>query len=119
MRLILAALSALALSGMIAAASPTQALAKSDNYYYGRVTHVSTQNMKVYSYSEKRAISFLLVPKFKNVFSEDGKTTYEMAKLRPGTFVKILYTQKLGLRHADSIFILDPKGKAVKAMLHG
>ena len=53
-------------------------------------------------------LSFLLVPKFDQVFSSDGKTTYQMKAVKPGQYVKIYYDQKaLGQRHADRILLLN------------
>jgi hypothetical protein len=50
----------------------------------------------------------LVVPKFKQIFSDDGKTTYQMASLKPGTWVTVYYDQDLmGARHADKIIILS------------
>ena len=49
---------------------------------------------------------FVIVPKFDQVFSSDGKTTYQMKDIKAGTFVKVYYDQKaLGARHADKIYI--------------
>lgn len=83
--------------------------------WIGRVTHVSTENIKVVDATGKE-LSFLLIPKFKQVFSRDGKTTYQMAQIKPGMTVRIYYSQKLGLRHADKIFILNANGQVLKAM---
>ncbi|MBV8282056.1 MAG: hypothetical protein JO347_08340 [Candidatus Eremiobacteraeota bacterium] len=47
------------------------------------------------------------MPKFKNIWSEDGKTTYQMSYLKPGMKVQVTYDQKaLGARHADKIVVL-------------
>ena len=75
-------------------------------YWVGKVTHVSTENIKVAD-SGGHELSFILVPKFKNIWSEDVKTTYQMAYLKPGTHVKVVYDQAaLGARHADKIIVL-------------
>jgi opacity protein-like surface antigen len=95
-------LSAVALA--LAVASP--ALAKDDSTFYGRIVHVSSNNVKVQSKSGQ-TLSFLILPKFKNVWSDDGKTTYQMSFLHNGTAVEILYDQSaLGARHADKIIVL-------------
>lgn len=75
--------------------------------YSGLVQHVSSENIKVSNPRDHTSMSFIMVPHFKNVFSEDGKTTYQMAKLHEGQYVKVFYDQKaLGMRHADRILIL-------------
>ena len=85
--------------------------------WVGRVDHVSTDNIKVWNAAHTQDISFLLVPKFKQVFSDDGKTTYQMAQIKPGMTVKVLYSQKLlGARHADKIFILNANGDALTSI---
>jgi len=58
----------------------------------------------------------LLVPHFKQVFSDDGKTTYQMAQIKPGMVVRVVYDQDLlGARHADKIFIVDARGQVLKS----
>ncbi len=84
---------------------PVQA-ATSVNIIYGYVQHVSSTNIKVYDVKQKDSIAFEIFPKFDQIFSDDGKTTYQMKDIKPGAFVKIYYDQKaLGMRHADRIFI--------------
>ena len=76
------------------------------NYVYGTVQHVSTQNIKIAVAHTNQSLSFLLVPKFDQVFSSDGKATYQMSAIKAGTFVKIYYDQKaMGARHADKIYV--------------
>ena len=100
----LAATAALA-AGMFAAA-PAMAT-RTHSTFYGRVDHVSMDNIKVTNPRTGQSLSFLLVPKFKQVFSDDGKTTYTMSYLRKGTPVEIVYDQTaLGARHADKIIVL-------------
>lgn len=95
-------LSAVALA--LAVASP--ALAKDDSTFYGRIVHVSSNNLKVQSKSGQ-ILSFLILPKFKNIWSDDGKTTYQMSFLHNGTPVEVLYDQSaLGARHADKVIVL-------------
>jgi len=86
------------------------------NYWTGYVVHVSTANIKVEDKPKRQTISFLVVPKFKQVFSDDGKTTYQMAQIKPGMIVKIVYDQDaLGARHADRIYILNTNGQTLKS----
>jgi len=82
------------------------------NVWTGTVVHVSTTNMKVHNHEGNQTLSFLLLPHFKQVFSDDGKTTEQMAKLKPGTWVTVYYDQDLlGARHADKIVILRTGAK--------
>ncbi|MDP9017013.1 MAG: hypothetical protein M3N19_01665 [Candidatus Eremiobacteraeota bacterium] len=75
--------------------------------FSGITRHVSTNNIKVYNPATHQTLAFTILPKFKNIFSEDGKTTYQMAKVRAGQYVKVIYDQHfLGMRHADRIYIL-------------
>jgi hypothetical protein len=81
--------------------------------FEGNVVHVSSNNIKVANAGQ--ALSFLLVPHFDRVFSDDGKTTVQMAMLRPGRHVKVYYDQKaLGIRHADRILLLNRHGYPVR-----
>jgi hypothetical protein len=76
--------------------------------FYGITEHVSTQNIKVQDPKTKQTMSFALVPKFDQVFSADGKTTYQMSKVKAGQYVGIIYDRKaLGMAHADKIYLLD------------
>lgn len=88
--------------------SATPALAtRTHSTFYGRVDHVSTNNIKVTDPRSGQSLSFLLLPKFKQVFSGDGKTTYTMSYLHKGTPVEVVYDQTaLGARHADKIIVL-------------
>ena len=90
-----------------ALAAPQLAMAGKTNNFYGLVRHVSTQNVKVYDPHARQTLSFILTPKFDQVFSSDGKTTYQMRYLQAGQYVRVVYDQKLlGVRHADKIYIL-------------
>lgn len=85
---------------------PQIALAAST--FYGQVVHVSTENIKVYDPKNHQTLSFVLTPKFDQVFSSDGKTTYQMKNVKRGQYVGIIYDQKaLGMRHADKIYIMN------------
>lgn len=98
------AATALVLSVMLFA--PLAALAA--NTFYGITVHVSTSNIKVQDPKTKQTLSFDLVPKFDQIFSADGKTTYQMKAVKAGQYVGIIYDQKaLGIRHADKIYLLN------------
>lgn len=76
--------------------------------FYGITRHVSTSNIKVENPKTHQTLSFEILPKFKNVFSDDGKTTYQMSKIHAGQYVKVYYDQHfLGMRHADRIYIMS------------
>lgn len=78
--------------------------------FYGITRHVSTTNIKVYDPKSRQTLSFTVTPKFKNVFSQDGKTTYQMNAIRAGQYVKVYFDQHfLGMRHADKIYILTSR----------
>jgi hypothetical protein len=83
------------------------AATRTHSTFYGRVDHVSTSNIKVTDPRNGQSLSFLLLPKFKQVFSADGKTTLQMSYLHKGTPVEVVYDQTaLGARHADKIIVL-------------
>lgn len=105
------AASLLALASLSAPAQATKVYA-----VIGTVSHVSTSNVKVYVWEEHKVESFLLIPKFKNVFSKDGKTTYQMAELQPGMDVDVHYSTRLGIRHASEIYIINAHGHVLKAV---
>ena len=85
---------------------PVSVLAAST--FYGITVHVSTNNIKVRNPQSHQTLSFEILPKFDRVFSANGKTTYQMRKVRPGQYVGIVYDQRaLGIRHADKIYLLD------------
>lgn len=104
----------IALVFMGAVAAPQLAFAGKTNSFYGEVVHVSTENIKVYDPKAKQTLSFVLTPKFDQVFSADGKTTYQMKNLKHGQYVRVVYDQKaLGMRHADKIFIMNNANQKV------
>jgi len=108
----------IALAAVVAASLSFTAPAKAVQYgvALGTIEHVSTQNVRIKVWRTKQDMSFLLVPKFKNVFSKDGKTTYEMTQIKPGMDVDIHWSQSLGLRHADKIYVLNSHGHVLKAV---
>ncbi|MDQ2872303.1 MAG: hypothetical protein M3R35_04125 [Candidatus Eremiobacteraeota bacterium] len=89
-------------------------LASAASTFYGITTHVSTTNIKVRDPKTHRVLSFVLLPKFDQVFSDDGKTTYQMKKVHAGQYVGIIYDQKaLGIRHADKIYLLNNRNQKI------
>jgi len=95
---------AMLMLGMAASASATVGSSR----FTGIVQHISTENIKVVNRGSGQTLSFMVLPKFDQVFSGDGKTTYEMAKIHPGDRVMVFYDQKaLGMRHADRIVDLS------------
>ena len=105
-------LSSIFLAAAIAlvAFAPIGATAKARSASFsGIVNHVSTDNIKVTNNKTHQSLSFLILPKFDQIFSGDGKTTYQMKALKAGQYVKVYYDQKmLGARHADRILLLTP-----------
>ncbi len=97
-------------------AFPQIAPAATTPTFYGITVHVSSDNIKVQDPRTKQVLSFVLVPKFDQVFSADGKTTYQMGKIKPGQYVGIIYDQKaLGVRHADKIYLLNNANQKIAA----
>lgn len=88
--------------------SPVHAQGKqSSATFTGIVNHVSDANIKVTDPRTKQTLSFLIVPRFDQIFSADGKTTYQMKAIKPGQYVKIIYDQRMiGQRRADRILLL-------------
>ena len=82
----------------------------------GTIRHVSTMNVKVYIWEEHKVESFVLIPKFKNVFSRNGKTTYQMADLVPGMDVDVHYSTQLGIRHASDVYVLNAHGHVMRVI---
>jgi hypothetical protein len=98
----------IALLFIIASAVPQIALAGKTNNFYGEVVHVSLNNVKVYDPKGHQTLGFVVTPKFDQIFSDNGKTTYQMKDLKHGQYVRVVYDQKaLGIRHADKIYILN------------
>jgi hypothetical protein len=107
-RLSVLATPALAIGTLLFTALPQTGLAATNSTFYGLTVHVSSQNIKVEDPKTKQVLSFVIVPKFDQVFSADGKTTYQMSHVRAGQYVGIIYDQRaLGVRHADKIYIMD------------
>ena len=99
----------------IVAPSPAQAAKVGSAWVEGTLVHISSSNIKIKDDKTGKELGFLLVPRFDQVFSADGKTTYQMKSLHSGQLVKVYYDQKLlGARHADRILVLNRAEKAVK-----
>lgn len=97
-----------------AALAPIAAVAAST--FYGITVHVSTNNIKVRNPQSRQTLSFEILPKFDKVFSANGKTTYQMKRVKPGQYVGIIYDQKaLGVRHADKIYLLNSENERISA----
>jgi hypothetical protein len=108
----LAALALLALT-----LAPNAAWAAST--FYGIVVHVSTDNIKVMNPKSNQTLSFEILPKFDQVFSSDGKTTYQMRHIHSGNYVGVIYDQKvLGMRHADKIYLLTNRNDVIHDRFH-
>jgi len=105
MKTSLLAILALVIAGFVAAPANAADRVGQANVS-GIVNHVSENNIKITD-GTGHQLSFLLVPHFDQVFSDDGKGTYQMKAIKPGQYVKIYYDQKLlGARHADRILVL-------------
>ncbi len=88
-------------------AAPHSVAAAQNSTFYGITVHVSSTNIKVQDPKTKQVLSFAIVPKFDQVFSANGKTTYQMSAIKAGQYVGIIYDQRaLGVRHADKIYLL-------------
>lgn len=88
--------------------------ARAASTFYGIVRHVSMNSIKVDDPKTHQTISFEILPKFDQIFSGDGKTTYQMKDLRPGRYVGIIYDQRaFGIRHADRIYILNNRNERI------
>ena len=85
------------------AAAPASAKVGSANV----AVNGKTYTIKVHNPANNQNLSFLILPKFDQVFSGDGKTTYQMGAVKAGQYVKVYYDQRfLGQRHADRILIM-------------
>jgi hypothetical protein len=84
------------------------------NTFYGITIHVSSNSIKVQNPKTQQTLSFEIVLKFDQVFSADGKTTYQMSKIKAGQYVGIIYDQKaLGIRHADKIYLMNDANETI------
>jgi hypothetical protein len=94
-----------ALTATMASASlPAQA--KVSQTFYGRITHVSEDNIKVQDPATGKTMSFVFVPGAAKIVEDTGNPQ-KMADVHPGEPVKIIYdTTALGARHLDRIVTL-------------
>ena len=96
------------IAALVAALIAVPQIAAAASTFYGITVHVSTTSIKVQDPKSKQTLSFEIVPKFDQIFSADGKTTYQMKALKAGQYVGIIYDQKLmGVRHADKIYLMN------------
>jgi hypothetical protein len=94
---------------------PAQAGHVGSAWVEGSLVHISSTNVKIIDDKTGKELSFLLVPHFDQIFSQDGKTTYQMSALHRNQLVKIYFDQKfLGARHADRIEVLNRGQMTVK-----
>jgi hypothetical protein len=92
--------------------APAPAIAAST--FYGIVIHVADNSIKVQDPRSHQTLAFEIVPHFDQLFSADGKTTYQMKDIRAGRYVGIVYDQKfLGMRHADKVYLLHNANQRV------
>ncbi len=83
--------------------------------FYGEAVHVSTTNIKVRDPRTGQVLAFEILPHFDQIFSPDGKTTYQMKDVHEGHYVAIIYDQKaLGIRHADKIYVMSNANQRLK-----
>jgi hypothetical protein len=113
--LLAASLAALPLFATFSVPAPAVAGPVGSAWVEGSLVHISTTNVKVIDDKTGKELSFLIVGHFDQIFSEDGKTTYQMAALHRDQLVKVYYDQKfLGQRHADRIEVLNRRQAVVK-----
>ncbi|MBV8580206.1 MAG: hypothetical protein JO225_09495 [Candidatus Eremiobacteraeota bacterium] len=115
MRTLLLAAGLAAFPLAVSLAGPAAEAKVGASWVEGTLVHVSSANIKVKDDKTGQELSFLLVPHFDQVFSGDGKTTYQMKSLHSGQLVKVFYDQRaLGMRHADRILVLNRSEMQVK-----
>ena len=113
--LIAALVAAVPVATSVVAPAPAQAVPVGSSWVEGTLVHISSSNIKIKDDKTGKELGFVLVPHFDQVFSSDGKTTYQMKALHSGQLVKVFYDQKLlGVRHADRILVLNRAEKPVK-----
>ena len=113
--LLAALIAAIPVATAVVAPTPAQAAKVGSAWVEGTLVHISSSNIKIKDDKTGKELGFLLVPHFDQVFSADGKTTYQMKSLHSGQLVKVFYDQKLlGARHADRILVLNRREAPVK-----
>ncbi|MGC2130661.1 MAG: hypothetical protein WA629_11255 [Candidatus Aquilonibacter sp.] len=104
----------LSASAVTIALLSSPAPARAASTFYGTVIHVSDNSIKVEDTRTKQTLAFEIVPHFDQLFSADGKTTYQMKDIKAGRYVGIVYDQKmLGMRHADKVYLLNNANQRV------
>jgi hypothetical protein len=107
-----------ALAGALALANLTGASASvkaGSQVAEGLVKHTATNSISIYNPRTKQSERFVIVPRFGNVFSADGRTSRQVKDLHNGQYVKVYYDQKmLGIMHADRILIMNDNNMSMK-----
>lgn len=100
MKALLAAFAAAVILGM-SACLPAQA--RVSEKFYGRVIHVSTDNIKVRDPHTGRIMSFVFVPGVTRSIDHLGRPQ-AMTDIHKGERVNVIYdTTALGIRHLDRV----------------
>ena len=81
---------------------------------HGALVHLSAENIRVHCLDGvPKDLSFISYPKYASW--TDGRTT-QSKLLKPGTRVRVVFTQALGIRQAYKIFVVDPSGEDTTAI---
>ena len=73
----------------------------------GSMVHVSSLNIRVHcTDGNPKDLSFISWPKMAHYW--DGRSVQAQV-LTPGTPVRVVFTQSMGLRHAEEITVYDPQ----------
>ena len=91
--------------GAVLAVGASTAPALATGVIYGYVIHVSVNNIKVKDSHTGQTVSYRITPSFDQVFSADGKTTYQMKNIHAGDFVKVITAHDVVGMRADKIDI--------------
>ena len=98
----LAGLGATAMLAASLVVTTLPAQARVSEVFYGRVIHVSTDNIKVRN-PHGKVLSFVFVPSVAKVVTDSGKPQ-AVTDIRDGQHVKVVYdTTALGIRHLDRV----------------
>ncbi len=81
------------------------------------MVHASAQSVRVHSPAQHRDLTFLVFSSPHHLTDPNGMGTNAMGELQPGTRVKVVYTQMVGIRHANVIYIYSADGTIKK--MHG
>jgi len=103
MKSLLATVAAVVILGM-SAAVPAQA--RVSERFYGRVIHVSTDNIKVRNPHSGKILSFVFVPGVTHTIDDAGRPQ-AATHIHVGERVNVVYdTTALGIRHLDRVIDL-------------